>query len=266
MSVCEEREEVENRTCKMSVCEEREEEASVHTQRAASPVSSCVSMKSNNSMIDPPRLSDGPSPVSSCVSMKSNNSMIDPPRLSDGPSPGSSCVSMKSINSMIDPPRLSDGPSPGSSCVSMKSNNSMIDPPRLSDGPSPVSSCVSMKSNNSKHEPPDLSDGPDVTSDPVVDHGSEVKEFMMTSRLHRYAVDLTLDPNTAHTDLALSEENRKVTCVRESQSYPDHPERFDEWPQVLCGESLTGRCYWEAEWSGDYTGISVSYKGIERKG
>ncbi|XDV14099.1 hypothetical protein PO909_002314 [Leuciscus waleckii] len=89
---------------------------------------------------------------------------------------------------------------------------------------------------------------------------------MMTSRLHRYAVDLTLDPNTAHTRLALSEENRKVTYVRESQSYPDHPERFEYPPQVLCGESLTGRCYWEAEWSGDYTRISVSYKGIEREG
>ncbi|CAM4418569.1 unnamed protein product [Leuciscus chuanchicus] len=96
-----------------------------------------------------------------------------------------------------------------------------------------------------------------------VDHGGE---FWMTSGLHRYAVDLTLDPNTAHTDLALSEENRKVTRVRESQSYPDHPERFDVYPQVLCGESLTGRCYWEAEWSGDYTEISVSYKGIKRKG
>ncbi|XDV13951.1 hypothetical protein PO909_002235, partial [Leuciscus waleckii] len=88
----------------------------------------------------------------------------------------------------------------------------------------------------------------------------------MISRLHKYAVDLTLDPNTAHTDLALSEENRKVTRVRESQSYPDHPERFDEWEQVLCGESLTGRCYWEAEWSGDHVCISVSYKGIKRKG
>ncbi|XDV14157.1 hypothetical protein PO909_002346 [Leuciscus waleckii] len=88
---------------------------------------------------------------------------------------------------------------------------------------------------------------------------------MMTSGLHRYAVDLTLDPNTAHTRLVLSEENRKVKCVRERQSYPDHPERFDCNLQVLCGESLTGRCYWEAECSGDGD-ISVSYKGIQRKG
>ena len=41
------------------------------------------------------------------------------------------------------------------------------------------------------------------------------------------ACELTLDPNTACRDLSLSEDNRKVTRVREQQSYPDHPERFD---------------------------------------
>ncbi|KAL0169640.1 hypothetical protein M9458_034236, partial [Cirrhinus mrigala] len=47
--------------------------------------------------------------------------------------------------------------------------------------------------------------------------------------------------------------------------YPDHPERFDECHQVLCRESLSGRCYWEAEWSGFAVNISVTYKGISRK-
>jgi len=80
------------------------------------------------------------------------------------------------------------------------------------------------------------------------------------------ACDLTLDPITANTRLILSEENRKVTLVNEHQPYPDHPERFDECRQVLCGESLTGRCYWEAEWVGYGAEISVTYKGISRKG
>ncbi len=79
------------------------------------------------------------------------------------------------------------------------------------------------------------------------------------------ACDLTLDPNTANTGLVLSEENRKVTRVEERQSYPDHPDRFDHHPQVLCSESLTGRCYWETEWS-EAVHISVSYKEIKRKG
>uniref|UniRef100_A0A4W4GIS8 B30.2/SPRY domain-containing protein n=1 Tax=Electrophorus electricus TaxID=8005 RepID=A0A4W4GIS8_ELEEL len=82
-----------------------------------------------------------------------------------------------------------------------------------------------------------------------------------------YVCDLTLDPNTAHTRLALSEENRKVTCVEEHQQQPyaDHPERFDECAQVLCRESLTGRCYWEVEWRVG-ADISVTYKDISRKG
>ncbi len=68
--------------------------------------------------------------------------------------------------------------------------------------------------------------------------------------------------------LHLSERNRVITDTDTVQSYPDHPDRFDEYPQVLCRESVCGRCYWEIEWSGDYYGvyISVSYKSISRKG
>ncbi len=79
------------------------------------------------------------------------------------------------------------------------------------------------------------------------------------------ACDLTLDPNTANTRLILSDENRKITFVKDLQPYPHHPEIFDEEPQVLCVERLTGRCYWETEWSG-FAEISVTYKGIGRKG
>uniref|UniRef100_A0A672LBL6 B30.2/SPRY domain-containing protein n=1 Tax=Sinocyclocheilus grahami TaxID=75366 RepID=A0A672LBL6_SINGR len=66
--------------------------------------------------------------------------------------------------------------------------------------------------------------------------------------------------------LMLSEGNKKVTHVEEKQSYPDHPDRFDYYKQVLCRQSLTGRCYWEVEWSGFKADIGVSYKGISRKG
>ncbi|KAJ8245166.1 hypothetical protein GJAV_G00274380 [Gymnothorax javanicus] len=77
---------------------------------------------------------------------------------------------------------------------------------------------------------------------------------------------LTLDPNTAHKNLRLSEGNREVTWVKQIQSYPHHPERFDSCYQVLCREGLPGRCYWEAEWRGDDgVDIAVSYKDISRK-
>ncbi|KAG5277972.1 hypothetical protein AALO_G00093440, partial [Alosa alosa] len=84
--------------------------------------------------------------------------------------------------------------------------------------------------------------------------------------LLKYACELTVDPNTAGRNLSLSDGNRKVTRASEKQLYPDHPERFDWKYQVLCREGLSGRCYWEAEWSGDAARIAVAYKSIKRKG
>ncbi|XP_049338090.1 tripartite motif-containing protein 16-like [Astyanax mexicanus] len=82
-----------------------------------------------------------------------------------------------------------------------------------------------------------------------------------------YSCQLTLDPNTAHKLLLLSERNTVVTHSNTVQPYPDHPDRFDEWWQVLCRESVSGRCYWEVEWRGDeWVYIAVSYKSISRKG
>uniref|UniRef100_A0A674A6G9 Fish virus induced TRIM protein n=1 Tax=Salmo trutta TaxID=8032 RepID=A0A674A6G9_SALTR len=82
-------------------------------------------------------------------------------------------------------------------------------------------------------------------------------------QLLQYSCQLTLDPNTAHTQLSLSEGNRKVTCTGQVQPYPDHPDRFTNRWQVLCREGLSGRCYWEVEWTGGVV-TAVSYKDISR--
>ncbi|XP_048045546.1 uncharacterized protein LOC125267693 isoform X3 [Megalobrama amblycephala] len=144
----------------MSVSDKREEEASVYTQRAASPGFSNVYMKSNYSMFEPPQFSDGPSSGVSNVSMKSNHSMFEPPQFSDGRSSGVSSVSMRSNHSMLEPPQFSNGPSSGVSNVSMRSNHSMFEPPQFSNGPSSGFSSVSMRSNHSMLEPPQFSNGP----------------------------------------------------------------------------------------------------------
>ncbi|XP_031697288.1 neoverrucotoxin subunit beta-like [Anarrhichthys ocellatus] len=83
--------------------------------------------------------------------------------------------------------------------------------------------------------------------------------------LRKYSCELTLDTNTVNRNLKLSDNNRKVTHVEEVQSYPDHPDRFDHWSQLLCRTGLTDRCYWEVEWRGGVD-ISVSYRGIRRRG
>uniref|UniRef100_A0A8C1HYJ8 Uncharacterized protein n=1 Tax=Cyprinus carpio carpio TaxID=630221 RepID=A0A8C1HYJ8_CYPCA len=93
-----------------------------------------------------------------------------------------------------------------------------------------------------------------------LDHG---EPFRIQPGLQKYFCDLTLDPNTASTQLILSE-NGEVKYVDEQQPYPDHPDRFKDIPQVLCRESLTGRHYWEVERTG-WARVAVAYKTISRK-
>ncbi|XP_053192355.1 NACHT, LRR and PYD domains-containing protein 12-like [Scomber japonicus] len=95
-----------------------------------------------------------------------------------------------------------------------------------------------------------------------LDHGGEQRLKPVPKR---YVCELTVDKNTVNRNLKLSDNNRKVTHVTEKQPYPDHPDRFHHWSQLMCTEGLTGRCYWEVEWRGEVL-ISVTYGGISRRG
>uniref|UniRef100_A0A8C2KR10 Uncharacterized protein n=1 Tax=Cyprinus carpio TaxID=7962 RepID=A0A8C2KR10_CYPCA len=92
-------------------------------------------------------------------------------------------------------------------------------------------------------------------------------EFRTRAEFLQYSRQLTLDSNTAHNYIRLSEGNRVATFIGADQRYPVHPDRFHDFFQVLCRESVCGRCYWEIEWTGmSGVHISVSYKSIRRKG
>uniref|UniRef100_A0A671Z4E7 Tripartite motif-containing protein 16-like n=2 Tax=Sparus aurata TaxID=8175 RepID=A0A671Z4E7_SPAAU len=82
----------------------------------------------------------------------------------------------------------------------------------------------------------------------------------------RNSHELTMDPNTGHVNLLLSEGNKKATVIRAEQFFLCHPDRFTDWWQVLSRESLTGRSYWEVEWKGGAIYIAVTYKSICREG
>ncbi|XP_044154121.1 tripartite motif-containing protein 16-like protein isoform X2 [Bufo gargarizans] len=84
----------------------------------------------------------------------------------------------------------------------------------------------------------------------------------------KYKTNVTLDPVTAHCFLRLLQNNRKVNNVSPwQQSYPEHPERFEHWRQVLSEESFyMGRHYFEAEFKGEVIYIGMTYNSIDRKG
>ncbi|KPP67053.1 Tripartite motif-containing protein 16-like [Scleropages formosus] len=91
----------------------------------------------------------------------------------------------------------------------------------------------------------------------------------LADALHSLSVRFvpTLDHNTAYRHLRLTEGNRKASLRAESQAYPEHPERFQYWRQILCQEPLAGSpYYWEVEWSGQKVTIGVAYRAMGRKG
>uniref|UniRef100_A0A667GMR7 Erythroblast membrane associated protein (Scianna blood group) n=1 Tax=Lynx canadensis TaxID=61383 RepID=A0A667GMR7_LYNCA len=84
--------------------------------------------------------------------------------------------------------------------------------------------------------------------------------------LHELAV--TLDPDTAHPKLMLSEDRRRVKLGERKQPVPDGPQRFDFVVSVLGAEYFTAGChYWEV-FVGDKTkwALGVCSESVGRKG
>ncbi|KAM9365913.1 tripartite motif-containing protein 16-like [Pholidichthys leucotaenia] len=112
----------------------------------------------------------------------------------------------------------------------------------------------------------------DKLQDILTETRTNISELLLTpepktrEEFLQYYQEITLDPNTAHGWLELSEGNRKVTKMKQPQSYPEHPDRFTGYPQVLSRESLSERCYWEVEWRGGGVYVAAAYKDVKRAG
>ncbi|XP_044198356.1 E3 ubiquitin-protein ligase TRIM39-like [Thunnus albacares] len=87
-------------------------------------------------------------------------------------------------------------------------------------------------------------------------------------RVQQYAVDVTLDPDTAHPKVILSDDEKQVNHGDVMNNLPDNPERFSPCISVLGKQSFSsGRFYFEVQVKGktDWA-LGVARESINRKG
>ncbi|XP_053353522.1 E3 ubiquitin-protein ligase TRIM39-like [Clarias gariepinus] len=105
----------------------------------------------------------------------------------------------------------------------------------------------------------------------IQDTLSEEKEKLDETELKRiqqYAVDVTLDPDTAYPKLILSDDGKQVTHGDKRQNLPDNPKRFEYYADVLGKKGFSsGRFYYEVQVSGKTKWeLGVARESINRKG
>ncbi|XP_078138023.1 E3 ubiquitin-protein ligase TRIM21-like [Centroberyx gerrardi] len=87
-------------------------------------------------------------------------------------------------------------------------------------------------------------------------------------RVQQYAVDVTLDPDTASPSLILSDDGKQVNHGHVKKNLPDNPERFSYRTRVLGKQSFSsGRFYYEVQVKGKTAwDLGVARGSINRKG
>ncbi|XP_017159370.1 E3 ubiquitin-protein ligase TRIM21-like, partial [Poecilia reticulata] len=95
-----------------------------------------------------------------------------------------------------------------------------------------------------------------------------IKKLMEMKRIQQFAVDVTLDPDTAHASLILSDDGKQVKHGDELKNLPDNPERFDKCVNILGQQSFSsGKFYFEVQVKGKTKwDLGVARESISRKG
>ncbi|TNN50118.1 E3 ubiquitin-protein ligase TRIM39 [Liparis tanakae] len=129
------------------------------------------------------------------------------------------------------------------------------------------------------HHPPPTKDWSQVSVPPASHEGtvrravSQLEETLSRKmktlfKAEKFAVDVTLDPETANPELILSDDGKQVKHGDVTKNLPDNPERFSYCNCVLAKESFSsGRFYYEVQVK-DKTDwdVGVVRESINRKG
>uniref|UniRef100_A0A674IPM6 Uncharacterized protein n=1 Tax=Terrapene triunguis TaxID=2587831 RepID=A0A674IPM6_9SAUR len=97
---------------------------------------------------------------------------------------------------------------------------------------------------------------------------SQQQTLPLMLRFSLSPVNVTLDPDTAHPELIVSEDWKSARWGFTEEDLPDNPERFDILPCVLGCEGFTsGRHCWEVEVGGGrFWAVGVARESVRRKG
>ncbi|XP_056445002.1 nuclear factor 7, ovary-like [Gadus chalcogrammus] len=86
-------------------------------------------------------------------------------------------------------------------------------------------------------------------------------------RVQQYEVDVTLDPDTAHPSLVLSEDGKHVHEGDVRKAIRDNPKRFTQGLYVFTMQSFSGRFYFEVQVKDNTRWcVGVAIESIKRKG
>ncbi|XP_056264608.1 E3 ubiquitin-protein ligase TRIM39-like [Pseudoliparis swirei] len=133
------------------------------------------------------------------------------------------------------------------------------------------------------HHPPPTKDWSQVSVPPASHEGtvrravSQLEETLSNmmktlvevemKRVQKFAVDVTLDPETAHHQLILSDDGKQVNDTDVTKNLPNNPERFTTYICVLAKQSFSsGRFYFEVQVKGKTEWfLGVVRESINRK-
>ncbi|KAM4729063.1 uncharacterized protein FYW61_011840 [Anableps anableps] len=96
----------------------------------------------------------------------------------------------------------------------------------------------------------------------------EMEKQLKLKKFQQFAVDVTLDPDTAHPALILSDDRKQVKVGNVWQNLPDNPKRFIMFTNVLAEQGFSsGRFYFEVQVKGltDWD-LGVARGSVDRKG